>query len=278
MAPKFLIALTFWQVSTQVFAQTPGEMSDEDYLAQETEFYSKCITSAKEDPETALDSALTWRDTGGGLPARHCVAVAYTNLGQYLNAALEFEILADEMRRGLGWTFGNSPGPKQAGLLPEVYGQGGNAWLLAGDAVKAYEFFILGLSEAAPDSKTYVNLLIDRSLASAAMGEYQKALDDLSEVEGKIKANAEIHVLKASAYRSLEQYDNARVEIGKAFKLDPQTREGFLEMGNLLRETGDNDGARENWLAYLRLYPDGPAADVIRKNLENMDVKPEGKE
>lgn len=271
---SFVAAIFLGSALTAAGAQEV--VDDETVFEQETELYTKCIEAAQTNPQVALETALTWRDTGGGLPARHCAAVAYTNLGQYLNAALEFETLADEMRRGVGWHFKNTPTPSQKGLLPDVYAQGGNAWLLAGDAVKAYEFFTLGLAEATPGSKTSIDLLIDRSLASAQMGEFEKALDDLLEVEGKVKPSPEIYILKASAYRSLEEYDKARIEIKKAFQLDPTNREGYLEMGNLLRETGDNGGARENWLAYLRLYPDGPAADAVRKNLENMDLNPDG--
>lgn len=246
---------------------------NQKYLEQETEFYARCIAQAAEDPDASLDMALTWRDTGGGLPARHCVAVSFTGLGKYQAAAIEFETLADEMRRGLGWSFNGVEHPNNRGLLSEVYGQGGNAWLLAGDPVKAFDLFTLGLSVAEEGSIATANLLIDRALANGEMGDYESALEDLAKVQTLVQANADLYVLKASAYRALEKYPEAMVELERASRIDPENREAFLERGNLLREMGDKNGARENWIAYLRLYPDGPAANIIRRNLETMDVR-----
>lgn len=248
------------------------------YLEQETELYAQCITEAVEDPEASLDMALTWRDIGGGLPARHCVAVSFTNLGKYQAAAVEFETLADEMRRGLGWTFDGTPHPGSRGLLSEVYDQGGNAWLLAGDPVRAFDLFSLGLANAEEGTSIYANLLIDRALANGEMGDYQGALNDLSKVQTMVQPNADLFVLKASAYRALKKYNDAMIDLENAFKVDPANAEGFLERGNLFREMGDKNGARENWIAYLRQYPDGPAADLVRRNLENMDVRIEDPE
>ena len=39
------------------------------------------------------------------------------------------------------------------------------------------------------------------------------------------------------------------------------------------RLAGDDAGARADWLAILRLAPDGAAADAARANLERLDVK-----
>ncbi len=246
---------------------------NQEYLEQETRYYSECMELVKSDPEAALDMALTWRETGGALPARHCVAAAQTALGKCETAAIELETLADEMSRGLGWYFEGVAHPNQRGLLAEVYAQGGNAWMLAGDPIKAFDLFTVGLSAAEEGTASYANLLIDRALAQGEMGEFQKALDDLSKVQTLVKENADLYVLKASAYRALGQYPMALAELDNAFRLDPESREGLLERGNLRREMGDKKGARENWITYLRRYPDGPDADLIRKNLENMDVR-----
>ncbi len=246
---------------------------DQAYLEQETELYAQCISDAAADPETSLDMALTWRDTGGGLPARHCVALSYTGLGKYQAAALEFETLADEMSRGLGWIFKGVEHPGERGLLADVYNQGGNAWLLAGDPIKAYDLFTIGLSLENVDPGTTANLLVDRALANGEMGDYQAALDDITKVQFLVQENADLYVLKASAYRALGKYPEAMFELEKASRIEPQNREAYLERGNLFREMGDKNGARENWIAYLREYPDGPAADLVRRNLENMDVR-----
>ncbi|MEE8294106.1 MAG: tetratricopeptide repeat protein, partial [Sphingomonadales bacterium] len=117
------------------------------------------------------------------------------------------------------------------------------------------------------------NLLVDRALANGEMGDYQSALDDITKVQFLVQENADLYVLKASAYRALGKYPEAMFELEKASRIEPQNREAYLERGNLFREMGDKNGARENWIAYLREYPDGPAADLVRRNLENMDVR-----
>jgi regulator of sirC expression with transglutaminase-like and TPR domain len=146
---------------------------------------------------------------------------------------------------------------------------------LANDPNKANELFTLALSQATPQTQAYADLLVDRSIARATAQDYQGALDDLSLAQLFVKESVSIYVLKASAYRALKKYDKAAQELANAFRINPDNREGLLERGNLRRETGDNDGARQDWLKYLQLYPDSPEAAAVRKNLEDMDVKVE---
>lgn len=267
-----LALAAFLLAAPPTFAQDSG---DPNYYEEEQQYYENCIAQAYQDADAALDMALTWRDTGGGLPARHCVAVAYTELGEFEKAAEELETLADEMRRGLGWSFADKKSPGDRGMLKDVYAQAGNAWMLANDPYKAYELFTLALGEAEPKTQAYADLLVDRSIARATADDYEGAIEDLSIAQLFVKESVSIYVLKASAYRALEQYDKAKQELDNAFRINPTYREALLERGNLRRETGDDDGAREDWIEYLRLYPNSPAADDVRKNLEQMDVNVE---
>ena len=56
--------------------------------------YEACIALAMQDPDSAFERALAWRDLGGGAPARHCVAVALYSLGHFGDAAMGREDLA----------------------------------------------------------------------------------------------------------------------------------------------------------------------------------------
>ncbi len=56
--------------------------------------YGACMTLVQRDAEEAFESALAWRDMGGGDAASHCVAAALLGLKQYAEAARRFETLA----------------------------------------------------------------------------------------------------------------------------------------------------------------------------------------
>ncbi len=249
-----------------------GAALAETQFEQEQKIYQDCIELSLSKPDLAYTNALTWRDTGGSLPARHCVALSLAEMGRYAEAARELEIMADDMVRGLGWPFSDRPHPKERGMLAAIYSQAGNAWLLAGEAEKAITVFSLGLQEVDLNTPENADLLIDRAWARASTGGYEEALRDLSLAETMVAESADIHTLKASAYRALKQYDLAEEALKKAFNLDPVHREALLERGNLKLDLEDGAGAREDWLEFLRLYPEGAGADAVRRNLEEMDV------
>ncbi|HMJ99794.1 MAG TPA: hypothetical protein VK552_10805, partial [Reyranella sp.] len=56
--------------------------------------YSECMSLARSEPLKALPVAEKWHGEGGGLAARHCVAVAMFEAGRYLPAAAQFEAIA----------------------------------------------------------------------------------------------------------------------------------------------------------------------------------------
>jgi len=56
-------------------------------------------------------------------------------------------------------------------------------------------------------------------------------------------------------------------------ELSPQYPEALLERGIIFRLQGRNEGARQDWVALIRLYEGTPAADAAQRNLEKLDVK-----
>lgn len=249
-----------------------GPVLAETQFEQEQKIYQDCVELSLSEPDLAYTNALTWFETGGGLPAHHCVALSLAEMGRYAEAARELEIIADDMIRGFGWPFPGRPHPKNRNMLAAVYSQAGNAWLLTGEIKKAITVLSLGLREVELNTPENAGLLIDRARAQASLGSYQEALRDLSLAETMVAENADILALKANAYRALKQFDLAEEELKKAFTLNPVHREALLERGNLKLDQGDNAGARQDWIRYLSLYPEGVGADAIRRNLEALDV------
>ena len=95
----------------------------------------------------------TWHERGGAHPADHCAAVALVGLKQYKEAATRLEALAQEMTTA------------PASLRAEVLDQAGQAWLLAGDPVRAYAASGQAVSLRPNDPD-----LLDRSRRSRGFG------------------------------------------------------------------------------------------------------------
>lgn len=237
-----------------IAAGSPAFAAGSDFMQDDN--YGECLQRAVNDPETAFEEASAWRDLGGGLPAKHCAAVALFGLGQFKEAATRLEQLAQE------------PVPQPEVLSPQLLGQAGNAWLMAGDYERAYATLTAGL-KIAPDS---VELLIDRSLALAATEHYWETVDDLNHALDIDPEHVDALVFRASAYRYLGTLELATDDIDRALWLAPYNIPGLLERGNIRRLKGDPAGARADWLEVVTRAPDSPAAEAARRNLERLDV------
>src|SRR5262249_33274948 len=87
--------------------------------------YKACVAKISAHPDDALESALYWRDHGGGLAAEHCAALAELALNQPGQAALRLDAMA------------KSPDAGSLANRAELLDQAGNAWLLAQQGANA---------------------------------------------------------------------------------------------------------------------------------------------
>ncbi len=202
--------------------------------------YAACMTLARATPKDGFEKALVGR-------------------GQYEEAAVRLERLAQEATAAT------------AKLRPDLLAQSGQAWLMAGEYMRAHAVQSAAL-KLAPDN---VELLIDRSITLASAANYWEAVDDLSQALDLAPERADVRILRASAYRYLDAIPLAQADIDLALARDPDNPFGILERGILRRFAGDNAGARADWLRVLSLAPDGLAGDAARAYLEKMDVKAE---
>jgi tetratricopeptide (TPR) repeat protein len=217
--------------------------------------YDQCIELAMREPEIGFERAIAWRDLGGGIAARHCVAVALYGLGQFSEAALRLERLAQD-----------NANPE---LVVSLLGQAGNAWLMAGEFARAHATLSAGL-ELAPYN---FELLVDRSLVYAAAENYWETVDDLNRALDISPDNAEALVFRASAYRYLDSLELAADDVNRALELRQDHVAAYLERGNIRRLSGNLDGARQDWLQAIKLAPNSQAAEAARRNLEKLDIR-----
>jgi len=219
--------------------------------------YDRCMKLAKENPAAARNLAMDWQKRGGAHPAEHCFAVALIGLKQYREAATRLEALAQAMIHA------------PAALRAEVLGQAGQAWLLAGDAERAYAADGAGL-ELRPDD---AELLTDRAEAAGSAGWFDKAVADLDRVLKMNPSRLDALIYRASANRALDRLDPALADIDIALKLAPDSVAALLERGNIRRLKGDIPGARQDWLRVAKLAPGSAEEAAARTNIERLDVK-----
>lgn len=218
--------------------------------------YDACLALAEANPGEAYAAGLGWLGLGGGVPARHCLAVALIGLKDYEAAATRFEKLAAEID------------PVQVDLKAEMLGQAGQAWLLANRPGRAAQV----QGEAIRLSPNDPSLYVDRAVSLITRERYGAALADLDEALVLDPRFADAYLYRASARRYIDDLLGARADVERAFALSPGLPAAILERGILRQLDGDLDGARRDWMKVITAAPYSPEADAARARIEEMDV------
>lgn len=223
----------------------------------EGEDYDRCLGLLGTDPRGAYAFADAWEATGGGDGATHCRALAEVTLGAPERGAEIMEKLANASQR-------------EPAARASVYGQAGQAWLMAGEPGRAFGAATLALS-LTPDDPS---LLIDRSIAAASLERYDDAVDDLTRALDLDPRRTEALVFRGAAWRHLNQLGLAEDDIDRAFALDPENADAVLERGILRQRRGDRAGARQDWEHAIALSPSNATGKLAQRNLELLEAGP----
>jgi tetratricopeptide (TPR) repeat protein len=245
-------------LSGSVFSQTLGSQDQDNPArsAEQSEIYDRCLVEARRDPEIAYAKALSWLEVGGGLPARHCAAVAMVGMGDHAEAATRLERLAEDVPA--------EDTVIRAGLLA----QAAQAWNLTGrlDRAEEIQTRLLGLFPNDPQ------LRVDRALVRMQAGRTWEAVDDLNISLSAEPDNPEVLLFRAAAYRYLDAMELARSDVDRALEIDPKRPEAWLERGILKHLDGDLEGAAQDWSEVLKLDPNGPTDNAARAHLNALPV------
>lgn len=228
--------------------------------------YAACLAQARTDPAQAIAAASRWRDEGGGVAAKHCLALALLAQGQPKRAAAALEQAAQDMEAGRGLPEGMARG---AVTSADLYGQAGNAALLAGDGARAYELLSRAVTQAEARPGLQGDLLIDRARAAAAMSDFAAATKDLDRAVGLLPGRPDAWLLRATARRKTGDLAGARTDIDAAVQLAPDEPLAYLERATIAALGQDMATARADWTRVIALAPDGPEAAIARENLVN---------
>jgi len=212
--------------------------------------YEACLGKLRDDAQGALGFADAWEARGGGDGARHCSALALLALGEPLRAASRLEALAGRTAAG--------PAARAA-----VFGQAGQAWMVAGQALRAHGVFTLALALTPNDPE----LLVDRAIAAGTLGRFADALADADRALAGDPQRAEAWVFRAAALRQLDRAQEALRDVERALAIEPGSPEALLERGILRQLQGDEAGARQDWESVVAGSPDSAAADLAQQNL-----------
>jgi len=221
--------------------------------------YALCMVEARANPAAGWDRATRWQGLGGGEAARHCQAVALIGLGQPAEAARRLESLGQEVRG-------------EPGFRAELFGQAGQAYLLAGNATQAEAVLTAALKLDPEDPE----LRLDRGQARAQRGDFTGAVEDLTVVLRKDPKKVDALVFRASALRQMGARDRASADLVAALSLSPNHPEALLESGMLNRLNGNIAAARRDWLSVIQRAPGSPAAQAAQDNLQLMDGTGQG--
>ncbi len=241
LAPLLLLALS---VASPVAAQGLGPLAGSpDHLQR----YTECMKLARTEPLKALPAAEKWMAEGGGLGARHCVALAMFEAGKHVQAATQFEAIARDMAQ------------ERPGLRAELWAQAGQAWMEAGQAenAAAAQSRALELKTNDPD------LWVDRGLSYAAMRAWPRAISDFDNALIMRPKDVEILVLRAAAWRNSGNPVRAQNDAESALKIAPEHSEALLERGFASLARGDKSVASADFTKVLGLVP--PGSDAARR-------------
>jgi tetratricopeptide (TPR) repeat protein len=226
-------------------AQGLGSLGPLDSGPDHARRYAECMALARSEPLKALPVAEKWHGEGGGLAARHCVAVAMFEAGRYGQAAVQFEAIARDM------------GTDRPGIRAELWGQAGQAFIESGAADKAAE----AQSRAIELKGNDPDLWVDRGLSYAAMLAWPRAISDFDRALILRPNDVEILVLRAAAWRNAKKPARALDDAQHALRIAPDHSEALLERGFANLALGERNQANSDFTRVLRLVPPGtPAA------------------
>jgi tetratricopeptide (TPR) repeat protein len=223
--------------------------------------YAACIEIAGKDPARALQMAYGWLAEGGGVPARHCLAVAQMRARHHEAALKSYEaagIASEDARDG------------QAVAL---WRQAADAALIAGRPADAVRF--IGRALARPGGaelspRAEAALRIARAEALVEDGKAEAAMADLDAATHAAPADVTGWLLKATLHRRQGEVAPAEAALLKAAELAPDSPDVELEAGNIAAAKGDMTLARQAWEAAAADGPGTPAGEAAAAALRRI--------
>ncbi len=216
--------------------------------------YDGCLRAIDADPLKVEQFAVEWQALGGGLPARHCLALAQLRQGKNA-AAAQTLVKAAQLAE-----------TQKSPLAADFWGQAGNAAMLATDTKGAIAHFssgIIAAGEFAPQRTA--SLLVDRARARTETNELTSARADLDQAMKLSGQDSTAWLLSAALARRQSDLARARTDITRAAELAPKDANILFEQGNIAGLSGDVAAARSFWEQAIKADPASDAATLAKQ-------------
>ena len=218
--------------------------------------YEGCVNAIPTDAAKAEQFAVQWRAEGGGLPARHCQALAQLHQERFSEAA------ATLVQAATAAEAARSP------FAADFWGQAGNAAFLAGDSKAAKTHFTTAIVQAGAYSPMRTAALhVDRARASTELGDMAGARTDLDKGLALTPDDPLALALSAALARREGNKARAAADIARASALAPADPDVMLEQANVAAAAGDLATARQVWAMVVRAAPQTAAAQIAERAL-----------
>ncbi len=220
--------------------------------------YQACLAQVEVDPLRAIDLAQGWRVEGGGVPARHCLALAEAARKDYPAALKDFEAAAKASETA------------QDGLAAALWQQAATTALLAVQPAAAVTYLdaAIRLSGASVGGeRAEARLRLTRAEALVDLHRNPEAAADLATA---VRLDPEVEwgwLLQATLARRMGDFKTAEAAILEAAKRTPDSADVQFEAGNIAAAQGNDTLARAAWVAAARADPDSAAGKAAQAAL-----------
>lgn len=225
-------------------------------MAGDKSRYQACLAMARATPERGIGSAQAWRIEGGGIPARHCLAIAQVGVRDYAEALKSFEAAA------------TASAAAQDGQTVSLWAQGADAALLAAKPDVALRF----LDEALKGDLSPRAAAALRVTRAEALVDLKRPTEAAADLETATTLDPGVRygwLLKATLARRAGDLKTAEAAILKAAEIDPDSAEVQLEAGNIASLQGNATLAKAAWQAAADADPASPAGIAAAKALKD---------
>jgi tetratricopeptide (TPR) repeat protein len=237
----FLIALGLAQA-----AAAPAPTSA---AAAEPARLASCVELTRTAPERAVETANAWIADGGRLDARHCLGLAYVELGRWRAAATAYEQAAREAQA------------TQSTRAEAFWVQAGNAWLAADEGARAIQAFDSALAAPGLSDELRGEVHLDRARAQVAMQNPAAARTDLDRAIALVPDDPMAWYLSAALYARQDNLTLAARDIARARELGRDSPDILLLAGTIAGLQGN--GAEAERL-YRQVAAAAPQTDAGR--------------
>lgn len=225
-------------------------------MASDKSRYDACLAMARTEPQRGIEAAQAWRIEGGGVPARHCLAIAQFARKDYAEALKSFAGAARDSETALD------------GQAVVLWSQAADAALIAGKPDAALGFLDAALRgdlsprAAASLRVTRAEALVDLKRTTEAAAD----LDTATTLDPQVRFG---WLLKATLARRSGDLKTAEAAILKAAEVEPGSADVQLEAGNIASLQGNEELARAAWAAAAEADPTSATGRAAAKALQD---------